>query len=175
MAQQDDRQDDETVDPKNPPNRVLRPIVVFFLVIAAALVYWRTTDRRIDPPGQRDREREYVGTTGSPDPRHGNTRDELIYRGAGDAQTAPVSELGGLFDEQPSHIIGKHVDLHDVDIAATAEPGVFWVHDGNTKIEVIAPAGTPAVRPGQRIDVSGTAESDTRGGVRIRAARVATR
>jgi hypothetical protein len=188
MAQQDDREYEETVDPKNPPNSVLRPevrgatistflggIVVFFLVIGAALIYWKTSGRNIDPdPGQRDRESEYIGTTGSPDPRPGNTSDELKFRGSEGLDTQPIDELGDVLDTPPSSVIGKRVDLHNISVA-TADPGVFWVHDGNDKVEVIAPADAPAVRAGQAIDLIGIAESDDHGGVRIRATRVATR
>jgi hypothetical protein len=121
MAQQDvnpprngDRQYDETVDPKNPPNSVLQPaartaaltsylggIIVLFVIVGLALVYRSASGRRIaQDPGERgDRtaqENREIGTAGerSPDPsspggfdpaaRPGSTSDELEFRGADD-------------------------------------------------------------------------------------------
>lgn len=196
MAQQDNRDKhlEETVDPKNPPNSVLRPevrratlstflggIIVFFVVIAAALIYWRTSGQSIDPdPGARGQESGQIGTTGgtdqpggfNPAPRPDSTREELEFRG-GDLGAAAVTRLDALLEDR-SASVGKQVDLHDVDVAS-AESGGFWIHDGNAKVEVLAPAGSPVVQAGQSVDVSGAVEADGHGGVRIRAARVAAR
>jgi hypothetical protein len=70
--------------------------------------------------------------------------------------------------------VGRPVDLHGVAVAS-AEPGGFWIHDGNAKVEVISPAGGPSVQAGQNVDIAGTVEANARGGIRIRAARVAPR
>lgn len=184
---------DETVDPRNPPNSVLAPevrtatvttfvggLVVFFLIVGAALVYWNVSNRRIDPdPGRRDAgaERE-IGTAGgrtegggSADPSPGATAGEIEFRGG--AAGVPT-ELGSILEGPPAQAIGKRVTFHDVDVAAT-EAGSFWIHDGNARVHVLPPPGTAAVRGGQVVDVSGVVESDGQGGVRIRADRVVVR
>jgi hypothetical protein len=90
---------DDTYDPKNPPNSVLAPrarsaalrwfvgsLVVFFLLIGGALLFWNAANPR--PSVQEERE-EVVGTSGlystagghDPVRRPRNTRDELNFRG----------------------------------------------------------------------------------------------
>jgi hypothetical protein len=188
-----DRQYEETVDPKNPPNSVLRPqarratvttfvggIVVFFLIVGAALIYWNASNRRIDPdPGLRDNsDTRQVGTAGQPtpgggsaDPAPGSTRDELQFRGGEDPAGTRL-ELHAILDGSPADTIGRRVNLHDVDVA-TVEGGSFWIHDGNARVQVLPPSGAAMVRNGQVVDVSGVVESNGGAGIRIRADRVA--
>jgi hypothetical protein len=215
MAQQDvnppsnhDRQYDETVDPKNPPNSVLQPaartaaltsylggIVVLFVIIGLALVYWNASGRRIaQDPGLRAageaRDNAEIGTAGerdpnlsspgggSADPRPGDTSDELEFRGADDrdaqrdlnARTG-ATKLSAILDVTPTAAIGMPVDIRGITVA-NVDGGSFWIHDGNDKIEVVPPAGAAPVRAGQSVDVVGKVEADGRSGVRIRAARV---
>ena len=107
----DERQYNETVDPKNPPNSVLQPrarssalgvflggILVFFLIAAVAWVYWDSTDKRRASPDEKaateQTETSEVGTAGekadeeepgrggfNPDPKPDDTKDELEFRG----------------------------------------------------------------------------------------------
>jgi hypothetical protein len=215
MAQQDvnppsnqDRQYGETVDPKNPPNSVLQPaartaaltsylggIVVLFVVVGLALVYWTASGRRIaQDPGQRvtdeARDNAEVGTAGerdpnlsspgggSADPRAGDTNAELEFRGADDrdaqrdlnARTIGT-KVGAVLDVSPAAAIGMPVDIRGITVA-NVDGGSFWIHDGNDKIEVVPPAGAAPVRAGQSVDVAGKVEADGRSGVRIRATRV---
>jgi hypothetical protein len=215
MAQQDvnpprnqDRQYDETVDPKNPPNSVLQPaartaaltsylggIVVLFVIIGLALVYWTASGRRIaQDPGQRvdneARDNAEVGTAGerdpnpsspggfSADPRAGDTSDELEFRGADDRDAqrdlsvrSSATKLSAVLDVSPAAAIGRPVDIRGITVA-NVDGGSFWIHDGNDKIEVVPPAGAPQVRAGQSVDVVGKVESNGRSGVRILATRV---
>ena len=200
MPQQDPRHDreyEETVDPNNPPNSVLKPqvrnaaigtfvggIVVFFLIVAVALVYWTSSNRQIAPdPGDRNPPGatggDEVGTVGEttaggqdPAPRPGSTQDELEYRGATSSNApVPITKIGAVLVDSPATVIGRRADFHEAAVAS-AHPGGFWIHDGNAKVEVVAPAGAPSARTGQAVDVTGTIESDGRGGVRIRATRV---
>ena len=95
----------ETVAPENPPAAVVRPearsaalvtflggIVLLFLLIGAALIFWKVTDRPGDDGGPAP-----IGTMGEPRskeapggfepaPQPGSTREELEYRGAGDSK-----------------------------------------------------------------------------------------
>jgi hypothetical protein len=185
MTQQDERGRDyaETSDPKNPPNSVLAPaartatvstflggIIVFFLIVAAALIYWKASNRRIAPdPGDRAGEAAEVGTSFDPSPTPDSTRDEIEYRG-GVQGPEVFTDLGTIFDAKPAVAVGRRVDLHDVDVAS-AEPGRFWIHDGNVRLEVIAGDAATPIRQGQAVDITGTVEADG-GTVRIRAERV---
>ena len=91
---------DDTHDPHNPPNSVLAPqarsaalrwfvgsLVVFFLLVGVALVFWNAANPR--PSVEEERE-TVVGTSGSyyssegghdPIRRLRSTRDELKFRG----------------------------------------------------------------------------------------------
>lgn len=91
---------DETHNPKNPPNSVVAPrarsavlrwfvgsLVVFFLLIGAALVFWNAANPR--PSVQAERARVigasgYYSTEGGHDPvrRPRSTRDELKFKGS---------------------------------------------------------------------------------------------
>jgi len=90
---------EETRDPQDPPNSVLAPhghsaalrwfvgsLVVFFLLIGVALVFWNAANPR--PSVEEEREgvvgtSGYYSTEGGHDPirRPRSTRDELKYRG----------------------------------------------------------------------------------------------
>jgi hypothetical protein len=90
---------DETRDPKNPPNSVLAPrarsaalrwfvgsLVVFFLLIGVALVFWNAANPRPSVEEQREAAvgtSGYYSTEGGHDPirRPRSTRDELKFRG----------------------------------------------------------------------------------------------
>lgn len=188
-----DKHYEETVDPKNPPNSVLQPavrratvttfvggIVILFLIVGAALIYWNASNRRIEPdPGLRGDSQE-VGTAGertpgggSADPSAGSTRDELEFRG-GDAPAGTRTELESILANSPSDSIGRRVNFHDVDVAILQD-GSFWIHDGNARVQVLPPAGAGSVRNGQVVDVSGVVESDGGSGIRVRADRVTVR
>jgi hypothetical protein len=189
-----DKHYEETVDPKNPPNSVLQPevrratvttfvggIVILFLIVGAALIYWNASNRRIEPdPGLRDTGSQEIGTAGertqgggSADRSAGSTRDELEFRG-GDAPAGTRTELESILDNSPSDNIGRRVNFHDVDVAILQD-GSFWIHDGNARVQVLPPAGAGTVRNGQVVDVSGVVESDSGTGIRIRAERVSVR
>src|SRR5688500_9197150 len=158
----------ETVAPQNPPNSVVRPavrrralvtvlggIIVMFVIVAGAFVYFTASD---EPGGSRNpTDPTAVGTSGErmpregtpggfdTDPSFGSTRDELKYRG---------------------DTTGR-VELDDVQVERT-EGDAFWVRSGNRSVAVIAPGGMPTVKAGQRVDITGTTESNGR----IRATRI---
>ena len=84
---------EDTRNPKNPPNSVLGPdarsaalrwfigsLVVFFLLIGVALVFWSAANPR---PSARQERESYYSTEGGHDPirRPRSTSDELKYRG----------------------------------------------------------------------------------------------
>jgi hypothetical protein len=161
----------------------LGSVVVFFLIVAAALVYWSMSNRSIAPdPGERNPPGATAGdevgtvgetTAGGQDPasRPGSTRDELESRGAGGlAASLPLTDVGAILVDDPATVAGRRVMFTNVEVASTSA-GSLWIQDGDAKVEVILPSGAPAVRTGQSVNVSGTVESDGRG-VRIRATRV---
>src|SRR5688500_16544200 len=193
---------EETVDPHNPPASVLRPsvrrsvvrtyvggIVAVFAIVGVALIYWAATDSGGDEEIET-LEPSAVGTAGDlrrddspggddPAPDSGTTRDEITDRGgAGGAQplpgiatTAPVTKLAALFEESPQAVAGRRIDLQDVDVETTQGRN-FWIRDGDARVAVVAPQGSPEVRAGHRVTVSGNVEPDGNGSVRLRATRV---
>jgi hypothetical protein len=90
---------EETRNPKNPPNSVLAPharsaalrwfvgsLVVFFLLIGVALVFWSAANPRPSVQGQRENvvgASDYYSTEGGHDPvrQPRSTREELKFRG----------------------------------------------------------------------------------------------
>ena len=197
---------EETTDPKNPPASVvnkgvrsaalrsyLGPLVVFFVVVGLALVYWANrAPVRPDPEDQQQ-----VGTSGVPDdrldtvgergnrddtpggfdpaPRPDSTADELRYRGA-DSPSASLpggrdATLTGLamLEGEPKDLVGRRIDFRNVMVIDAESPTHFWIQDRNVKAEVTAPQRGPAVKNGSRVNVDGVVEEDGRGGVRIKA------
>jgi hypothetical protein len=175
---------EETRDPKNPPNSVVRPevrktalwvylapIVLGCVVVGIAAMYWSTRG----PAPNADTTRT-IGTVGDgstpgghdPDPRPDDTRAEVEYRGSG-----PLTTLGGM--AEPRTAIGQRVALKDVEVKAANEPGTFLIEDGATEMIVVAPSSAPQVRAGMRADIDGVVEADGKGGARIRATHVAAR
>ena len=91
---------EDTVDPKNPPNSVMRKpvrravvswflgsLVVFFILTGATLAYWLAV-HPTPTADKNDRTEHVVGTSGyavdgghDPDPHPRNTKDELRFRG----------------------------------------------------------------------------------------------
>ena len=92
---------EETRDPKNPSNSILAPrarsaalrwfvgsLVVFFLLIGVALVFWNAANPQPSLQGEREKVvgtsgYYYYSTEGGHDPirRPRSTRDELKFRG----------------------------------------------------------------------------------------------
>lgn len=105
---------DETTDPHNPPNAVVKPqartaalvtflggIILFFVLFGAGLLFWTLTSR---PSGDELREPSAVGTGGNerfetkpggfdPAPEHGSTTSELEYRGVDRPTQGPMPGL----------------------------------------------------------------------------------
>ena len=101
---------EETNNPKNPPNAVLRPrarsaalrwflgsLVAFFALVGVALLFWSAANPR---PSVRAEQKRVVGTSGyystegghNPVRRPGNTRAELTFKGS---PLTPPSEVQG--------------------------------------------------------------------------------
>jgi hypothetical protein len=176
----------------------LGPLVVFFVIAGIALIYWANRGPVVPDP----EDRQQIGTTGAPAdtpdvvgergirdddtpggvdpaPRPADTNDELRFRGV-DQPARPLpgvradTQLNGLamLEGDPKNLVGRRIDLRDVNVVEARGGSPFWVQDGNHKVEVMAPRGAPAVKNGARVNVSGVVEDDGRGGVRIRAERI---
>jgi hypothetical protein len=176
----------------------LGPLVVFFIVAGIGLLYWAnrpplisgandgrqeigtagTTNDRADVVGERGNSDD---TPAGRDPasRPDSTADELRDRGV----TQSGQPLPGLrrdtmltrlamLEGEPSEMVGRRIDLRNVNVAEASNGSQFWIQDGNAKAEVTAPRGGPAVKNGSKVNVSGVVEEDGRGGVRIRAERI---
>ena len=168
---------EETVAPQNPPNAMVNRearkswlassvgVVAILCLIFAAGFAWILVQRELGKGRVDSSIGEAEGTSGEhqaredtpggfdPAPRPSSTRDELEYRG--DLST------------------GSRVNLTDVTVDR-AEGETFWIRRGNETIAVVVPGGTPTVRAGQRVNISGTMEGsgDSK---RIRASRIDVR
>jgi hypothetical protein len=183
----------ELRDPHNPPNSMLRretrraalmsylgPVVVFFVVVGIALIYWANRQ----PPTVDPTIEGSVATTGSsdggrdPEPRFDDTRDELDNRG-GDAARADRSsgsndDVIGTLKAVTGSEAGRRVALKNVEVSSV-ESDQIWVHDGNNRIAITVPENASAVVARNHVDVDGFTETDSRGIVRIRATRIHAR
>jgi hypothetical protein len=190
-----DPQYEETTSPQNPPNSMVNPtartawwgssvgiLAIVFLIVVAGFG-WVLVQRELGKGG-RTPDSETIGTSGAvrdnapggfdPAPEPGSTRDELKFRGVGDQPQGPMPGLSaddvtavGAVKNAPA---GSRVRLTNVAVDR-AEGDAFWIRAGDTTLAVVAPGGTPTVRAGQQVNVTGTLEvtGDTR---RIRASRI---
>jgi len=175
----------------------LGPLLVFFLVAGIGLLYWANrpplvsgaddgrvvgtagnTNDRLDAVGERGNPGDTPGG-GDPAARPGSTADELRSRGL-DQPGKPLPGVRGdamltglpMLEGEPKDLVGRRIDLRNVNVVDARGASQFWVQEGNAKAEVTAPRGGPAVQNGSKVNVSGVVEDDGRGGVRIRAERV---
>ena len=150
----------------------LGPLLVFFVIVGFALIYW--ANRAPVRPISRTRSRS-ARAASDPAPRPDSTADELKYRG-GDS---PSTSLPGARDAtlrrsrdargEPKDSVGRRIDFRNVIVLDAENSTHFWIQDRNVKAEVTAPRGGPAVKNGSRVNVNGVVEEDGRGGVRINA------
>jgi len=175
----------------------LGPLVVFFLIAGMGLIYWANrpplvsgdqdgqqigtsgeSNDRIDAVGERGNRDDTPGGV-DPGPRPDSTAEELRNRGV----NQPSQPLPGLardtmltglpmLEGEPKQMVGRRIDLRNVEVVDARGSSQFWVQDGNHKAEVTAPRNGPAVKSGSKVNLSGLVEDDGRGGVRIRAERV---
>jgi hypothetical protein len=188
------RRDPDPDAPQNPPNSVanrdvrktalrtyLGPLVVFFVVVGLALLYWATRPAPVDEAalGAEDDAAEVAqGTSGegirssdtpgghNPQPTPRSTEQEIDNRTG-----AVVTELGDLLDEKARADTGRRVHVTDVDVDTVDGPTSFWVRDGSARVQVIANEGATEVRPGQQVTIIGTAEPAAGETLRIRASK----
>ena len=185
-----DPQYEETTAPQNPPNSMVRPsarrgwlasslgTVVLICVVIAAVFTWVMVQRSLGSGPLHRSDPKAIGTAGTqdgrirdenspggfnPTPRPDSTADELELRGSNPTTIAKLSEAS----------TGPRVNLSDVRVESAAAD-MFTVRDGDATATVVVPGGTPTVRAGQRVNVSGTIE--TAGDKpRIRASRIDVR
>lgn len=190
---------EEIHDPANPPNALLSPesrskalmsyvapIVVLFVVVGIALIYWANRGPSTDTTDEGTE--NAIGTAGSdspggfnPGPEFDDTGDELRFRGGGPGvdQNANAADGGAGaetlmdLDAVANTTSGRRVRLEDVEVAAV-EANTLWIGSGDSRVAVMAPEGT-TVNEGDRVDVQGMTETDSEGTVRIRASDVRTR
>ena len=155
----------------------LGPIVILFAIVGIAFLYWATRPPRQAADETRGEPRA-EGTAGvqppadrtpggrSPDAVPETAREEIEQRGG-----AAITELGEVLEEHARGTIGRRIEIRDVDVERVESPTLFWIRDGNARIAVVSPGGSPSAQPGRSVSVFGTVEraGDT---VRIRASRV---
>ena len=180
-----DPQYEETTAPQNPPNAIVNPeartgwlassvgvLAIVFLIVGAAFT-WVMVQRELGKGG-RQPESAPVGTSGTeirrdsspggfnPTPRPSDTREELEFRGGSDSISS-ARDLENAAAGSPVTLTGVAVDR--------TEGNTFWVRAGDDSVAVVVPGGTPTVRAGQRVNVSGTVETSGNA-KRIRASRI---
>jgi hypothetical protein len=197
INQNSDPGDPETRAPQNPPasivNRAARTtwwgssvgiVAIVFLIVAAGFV-WVLVERQLGRGGQTP-DSETIGTSGAqgirddrpggfdPVPRPDSTRDELEFRGLDEPPQGPMPGLNEDYVTDATAVehaaAGSRVRLMNVAVER-ADGDTFWIRAAGTTLAVIAPGGSPTVRGGQQINVTGTIENsgDTK---RIRASRI---
>jgi hypothetical protein len=176
------------------------PIIALFVVIALGFGYWYHRTSSATPSSERtyavgttgevggDNGYKYGyepgSTPGGYDPQdvvghRDNTASELHRRGANGRSDGPnpplfgnqpLTTLGAILQD-PHDVVGRPVDVRNVAIDS-AEGTMFWIRQDDMKVEVMAPAGASAMRPGMRVHVVGTVEQGPGGRSVIRASRV---
>lgn len=192
-----DPQYEETTAPQNPPNSMVNPaaratwwgssvgVLAIVFLIAAAGFGWVLVQRELGKGG-RTPDSQTIGTSGAlnvrdnapggfdPAPTPDNTRDELEFRGVGDPPQGPRPGLNADYVTEAGEVTnapaGSRVRLMNVTVDR-ADGDMFWIRTGDTALAVVAPGGTPTVREGQQVNVTGTIEAagDRK---RIRASRI---
>ena len=199
------RRYDETEEPQNPPNSVVQPgagrmavatyvggIALFFVIAAAAFLFWSASGARTAPGGSAQTDPSAVGTSGErmaredtpggfdPAGRPDDTQDEIAFKGGGEppqgpnpglSTTAAITELDDLSGDSARTMTGRRVKLENVEVEKADGPA-FWLRDGDTSVAVQAAGGSPTVKAGQRVNVEGTVEAAGKDTVRIRASRI---
>jgi uncharacterized protein YdeI (BOF family) len=192
-----DPQYEETTAPQNPPNSMVNPtartgwlassfgVLALVFLIVGAVFAWVFVQRELGSGG-RTPDSQTIGTSGAqnvredtpggfdPAPDPDSTRDELEFRGIPDkadgATAGPdgneVTDANAVKNAAP----GSRVRLMNVAVDR-ADGDTFWIRAADATLMVIAPGGTPTVRGGQQVNVTGTIEAagNTK---RIRASRI---
>jgi hypothetical protein len=169
--------------PQNPPNSVVNrrvrtnvvwwtigPLALATLIIGAMAVFEPAGP--IDVRTEADQARA-IGTAGmrtpgghNPDPVPDTASQEREWRG-GDT----FVELAQIMKASPSQDAGRRVRLTGVTVSSVSHRDA-QLQEGGATITMAMPSRLLVVKPGQKVDVEGTLESDERGGLRIRASRV---
>jgi hypothetical protein len=118
-----------------------------------------TSGNSNDTFGARDDGATPGGT--DPAPRPDRTSEELSYRGVDNSRQG----------QGPALTSGGHVDLSNVPVVNSRDD-MFWIQDGAARVAVMTPERGSVVRTGSKVDITGVAESDGQGGLRIRASHV---
>src|SRR5687767_1182497 len=135
--------------PQNPPRSVLNtrvrraalwtyltPLVMFFAGVAMVLLYWGTSPPPPDPDAvpprvagttgtEREPSREKTPGGHNPDREPSQPKDEVE-----DRTGQSLSELGDVFENNSRDVIGRRIEVHDVDVERVESPTLFWVRDG---------------------------------------------
>jgi hypothetical protein len=172
MAQDGNARDEVTRRSRRVPDRTLITLMTVLLLVIVGIFVYRMSTRPAEPDLAGDRSSvdsagEQLPGGSDPQPKFGSTRDEIENRGGGSVDA--VTRLSDITDDRQA-VSGQRVELKDVEVES-ASADSFWITDGDDTIAVVAPAGTPALRDGQRVSISGRVEANG-GNVRINATRV---
>jgi hypothetical protein len=160
-------------------------LAIVFLIVGGVFA-WVLVERQLGKGG-RTPDSQTIGTSGNirdntpggfnPTPAPDTTRDELEFRGIPDepepqsAAQGPSEDYVTDASEAQNAAAGSRVRLTNVAVDR-ADGGTFWIRAGDTTLMVIAAGGTPTVRGGQQVNVTGTIDVTAGGTRRIRASRI---
>ena len=151
------------------PDGILIGALAAALLIVLGVFAYRMMTRPYEPDLTADRsaiERSQVPADRDPHPKFGSTSAELRHKGAAEEAVTRLSDI-----RQNQRVVsGQRVELKNVEVES-ANGNAFWVKDGRDKIAVVGPAGTPTLKGGQHVSLSGRVEA-TSDAVRINATRV---
>jgi hypothetical protein len=162
----------------------LGPLVLIAVVVGFALFFWRNDPEPDDltpAVGTVGEGRDETPGGGDPATRPGSVREESELRGAGEppqdnvpglSASEPVTSLDAVAGGDARTMSGRRIDLQDVSVVDARDRGTIWIQDGGAKVAVAPPPGSPSLRAGARVNVSGVLEPGTDGTMRIRATRI---
>ncbi len=111
-------------------------------------------------------EQSQVSVDRDPHPKFRSTSAELRHKGAGEDAVTRLSDLM----QNKRAVSGQRVELKNVEVES-ANGDSFRIREGTDTMAVVGPAGTPALKGGQHVSLSGRVEA-TSDAVRINATRV---
>jgi hypothetical protein len=169
--------------PVNPPSSVvnrgvrrtalrtyLGTIILFFVGVGVALVYWATRQPRPVDDVSREIPRA-EGTAGertdggrNPDPKPASPRDEVEYRAG-----SVITRVDQIFEDGGRDTVGRRVELETVKVERVESPTLFWIDAEGRRLAIVGAHSD--VQAGQTVKIVGAVErfGDA---LRIRASRV---
>ena len=151
------------------PDGILIGGLAAVLLIVLGVFAYRMMTRTPGPDLTADRsaiEQSHVPVDRDPHPKFRSTSAELRHKGAAEDAVTRLSDI----THNQRAVSGQRVELKNVQVES-ANGNSFRIREGTDTMAVVGPAGTPALKGGQHVSLSGRVDA-TGGQVRINATRV---